>query len=424
MEAPKSPQIPTQAPSGATQIIKNITTDIGDASIFDYTVDFFNQNPLEYEKIKGVLKQLISKFSQDALSHANFCSLFATPANLPNVILKIIGLSDKQVSEAFYKEAKFFKANAMHADIYYQTLLLLYYVGLQKDDQLMRLYTLTLIYAKIYNGRRIGYFPNGCIAEVAAYILNNEFRSSHSFKKYRTPFQLVVEYLAPSLDKTYALRIRSNPFHPTDGLVKIMAQAWTRVDQIFNGVQKHYYAAYEAGNKEVQLTSTGNDSNMQEMVEQTDAIERLADKINRTLLIKKFVLDSENARLISKYIILPPQYINEAEKFLNSLENDEEEDEGLKHLYELALKAFNISDETGICNMHISMYTNKITGNQTDPKIGQFKKLIDDTCRAIFNNVFTQQMYNQQQKIRKLVITLVLFRMKAAICKDTKYDAI
>ncbi len=285
MEAPKSMQPNSQK----TTIIKTDTSaQLDGVSVFDYTANFFETNPLEYEKIKGVFKQLISKFSQDALSHANFCSLFATPGNLPNVILKIIGLSDKQVQEAFFTEAKFYRANAMHADIYYQVLLLMYYISLKKDDQLMRLYILTLMYAKIYNGRRISYFPNGCIAEVASYILNNEFRSSHSFKKYRTPFQLVVEYLAPSLDTTYAMRVRNDPFHPTEGLVKILVQAWTRVDQIFMGVQKHYYAAYAAGNKEIQLTAAGNDNNMQEMVEQTDNIDRLADKINRTLIIKKF----------------------------------------------------------------------------------------------------------------------------------------
>lgn len=420
MEAPKSMQPNSQK----TTIIKTDTSaQLDGVSVFDYTANFFETNPLEYEKIKGVFKQLISKFSQDALSHANFCSLFATPGNLPNVILKIIGLSDKQVQEAFFTEAKFYRANAMHADIYYQVLLLMYYISLKKDDQLMRLYILTLMYAKIYNGRRISYFPNGCIAEVASYILNNEFRSSHSFKKYRTPFQLVVEYLAPSLDTTYAMRVRNDPFHPTEGLIKILVQAWTRVDQIFMGVQKHYYAAYAAGNKEIQLTAAGNDNNMQEMVEQTDNIDRLADKINRTLIIKKFKLDSESARLISKNIILPPQYVDTAEKFFIDYDYDDEDD-GLKQLYELALKAFGISDETGVCNMHIVMYTNKITGNQTDTKILQFKKLIDDTCQAIFKNVFTTQMYNQQQKIRKLVTTLVLFRMKVAICKDTKYDAI
>ncbi len=391
--------------------------------VFDYVENFFKTNPNEYEKIKGVLKQLISKFSQDALSHSNFCSLFATPGNLAGVILKIIGLSEKQLAEAFYSTANFFKGHAMHADSYYQTLLLMYYIGLKRDDQLMRLYTLTLIYVKIYNGRRIAYFPNGCIPEVASYILNNDFRSSHSFKKYRTPFHLVVEYLAPSLDNTYAMRIRNEPFHDTDGLVKIMAQAWARMDQIFMGVQKHYYAAHAAGLKDIQMTSSVDDNNMQEMVEQNNSsVDKLADKINRTLLLKKYKLDSENARLITRSMILPPHYLDEVEKFLNDFTQDD--DEGLKHLYESVLTAFNIYDETGICNMHISSYTTKISGNQTDPKIGQFKKLVDETCRAIFKDVFTTQVYNQQQKIRKLVITMILFRMKVAVCKDTKYDAI
>jgi hypothetical protein len=390
--------------------------------VFDYVENFFKTNPNEYEKIKGVLKQLISKFSQDALSHSNFCSLFATPGNLSGVILKIVGLSEKQLAEAFYSSANFFKGHAMHADSYYQTLLLMYYIALKQDDQLMRLYVLTLIYVKIYNGRRITYFPNGCIPEVASYILNNEFRSSHSFRKYRTPFHLVVEYMAPSLDNTYAMRIRNEPFHDTEGLVKIMAQAWARMDQIFMGVQKHYYAAHAAGLKDVQMTTSSDDNNMQEMAEQNSNFDKLADKINRTLLLKKYKLDSENARLIAKHIILPPQYIDEVEKFLNDFTQDD--DEGLKHLYESVLTAFNIGEETGICNMHISSYATKISGNQTDPKIGQFKKLVDETCRAIFKDVFTTQVYNQQQKLRKLVITMVLFRMKVAVCKDTRYDAI
>jgi hypothetical protein len=394
-----------------------------EANVFSYTENFFENNPEEYEKIKNVFKSLISKFSQDALSHVNFCNLFATPSRLPDVVLKIIGLSESQVANSFYKDAHFFQKNAMHADSYYQVLLLLYYVALKKDDQLMRLYILTLIYVKIFNGRRIAYFPNGCIAEVASYILNNNFRSSHSFKKYRTPFHLVVEYLAPSLDQSYALRIRQTPFDEREGLVKILAQSWARMDQIFMGVQQHYYAAYSAGLKDVQMNATSSENDMLEQNDHSNSIvDKLADKINRTLLLKKYKLDPENQQAISRGIILPSSYILEVEKFLNDFTHDE--DESLKSIYEAALKAFNIHDETGVCNIHIAMYTSKVTGTGTNPEITQFKQFVENVCKTIFGNVFITQVYNQQQKIRKLVITMILFRMKAALCKNTKYDAI
>jgi hypothetical protein len=409
----------------ASGIEENTTMDQNSSppNIFTYTQDFFENNPNEYEKIKNVFKSLISKFSQDALSHINFCNLFATPTRLPEVVLKIIGLSEKQVAHSFYKDAHFFQKNAMHADPYYQVLLLLYYIALNKDDQLMRLYILTLMYVKIFNGRRISYFPNGCIPEVASYILNNNFRSSHSFKKYRTPFHLVVEYLAPSLDQSYALRVRQNPFHEKEGLVKILAQSWARMDQIFMGVQQHYYAAYSAGLKDVQLNNTSSENDMHEQNEHNDStIDKLADKINRTLLLKKYRLDPENEQAISRSIILPNSYIQEVEKFLNDFTQDE--DEGLKSIYEAALKAFNIRDETGVCNIHIFMYTSKVTGTSTGDDMMQFKKLIDKVCGNIFGKIFITQVYNQQQKIRKLVTTMILFRMKVALCKNTKYDAI
>jgi hypothetical protein len=426
MKKTEIPAESTSAPKSSTTsttptvIINQPVSNKNETSIFDYANDFFKNNPDEYNKVKSLLKQVISKFSQDALNHTNFCNLFATPHNLTNVILKILNLSDKQVADAFYKKANFFQGNAMHQDSYYQTLLLLYYVGLKRDDHLMRLYSLTLLYAKMYNGRRITYFPNGCIDEVASYILNNVMRGSHNFKKYRTPFQLVVEYLAPSLDETYAMRIRNDPFHPTDGLIKILVQAWARIDQIFMGVQKHYYSAYNAGNKDVKMVSSTDD--MYEQVDHGTDIEKLADKVNRALFLKKYEIDAENSRLILKNILLPQHYLDKVENFLK--DNTQDEEEILKPIFEAVLSAFHIHDETGICNMNISAYAAKITGNQTDLKITQFKNLVEAICKKIFSEVFTTQVYNQQQKIRRLVITMLLFRIKAALCKNVKYDAI
>jgi hypothetical protein len=401
-------------------ILENLNTPTDGKEVFKYTLDFFLKNPTEYEKVKAILKAVVTKLSQDALSHTTFCNLFATPNNLPDAIFKILNLSARQVADAYYKNG-FYQSNSMHSDSYYHVLLLLYYVGLEKDDQIMRLYALTLIYVKLYNGRKTKYFPKGCIPEIASYIVNNVLRTSHTFKRFKTPFHIVVEYWAPSLDQTYALRIRKNPFDQREGLIKILSQAWSRVDQTFMGIQEHYYHAHANGLQDVSFKSTSNDYEMQEKINQDESLfENLAEKINRTLMIKKHKIDMENLQKISRSLILPVPYIEKTEQYFNDFEDDDAD--GLRPIFESILKAFNLTDESSICNMHISATATKIGGNQTDKNIAVFKNIVDKVCVQIFKDIFTTQTYNQQQKIRKLITTIILFRMKSSVCKDTKYD--
>lgn len=391
--------------------------------VFSYVEDFFKNNPAEYEKVKNILKQIITKLSQDSLNNVTFCDLFATPNKISDIILKILNISANQLAEGFYA-IHFFKGNAMHSNPYYHVLLLLYYIGLKKDDQIFRLYCLTLIYIKLYNGRKIKYFPNGCIPEIASYIVNNNLRASHSFKKYKTPFHLIVEYLAPSLDQSYALRIRNNPFHENEGIIKIMDQSWNRIDQIFMGIQKYYYAAHAAGLKDATVGTITNDNEMQELVAQNNSrYENLAEKVNRTILLKKFRLTPDEAKKISQNLVLPQQYLDIAEKFIDDLTLVDEDDH-MKQVYELLFSTFEIKDETDICNINISQLTTKITSTQGNDKMASFKKVVDAICNQIYKNVFSVQSYNQQQKLRKLIITLLIYRMKAVLCKNVKYDAL
>ena len=134
-----------------------------------------------------------------------------------------------------------------------------------------------------------------------------------------------------------------------------------------------------------------------------------------------FKIDNQNIQKMSRVIILPVQYFEQVEKYMNDFEDDEEGD-GLRALYETILRAFVLADEPSVCNIHISAMVNKIAGIQTNPTITSFKQMVDRICTNIFKDIFNTQTYNQQQKIRKMVTTIILFRMKASICNNPQYD--
>ena len=377
---------------------------------FKYVEDFFNKNPQEYEKIKNIFKQIIVKLANNAQNHDSFCHFFATPTNMPQVILKSLNMSESQLANGFYKIG-FAKQNNMQTDSYYHVLSLLYYIANNKNDKDMRLFCITLMYVKLYNGRLTKYFPQGCVKDIASYVVNNMLRASHSFRKFNTPFHLVIEYLAPSLDETYANSIKNNPFDPRNGLIKLLTQAWARLDQIFVGIKNHYYEAHSEG-KQLSVNSSNKDQD--ESVENfSGVIDRLSDKIIRTLQLKELTFnDDQKSELIKNGVS------NLAITKLEELFNNEDYYDDMKTINELLMTYFNLIDETKVCQMHVLYNSQKATSVMSDKHIMEYKKYMDSYLNKLFPQLTgsTSNMF----KLRNYFTTIVLYRMKLALCKDAR----
>ena len=356
------------------------------------------ENHLLYDEVKNLLRAIITKLNNDSANGSSFCDILKTPDGLAARLLKVFGINDRQCLDAFEKIG-FFKGNRMYADLYYQTLSLLYYVGVLKNDILLRQYVITLMYIKIFNGRKYKWMPNGCQEDIAQYLIANVFRNSHTFKKYPNPFMAIINYFAPTLDNTYYPYVKRDPANPNNGIVVILKQAWVRMDQVFAGVKDHYYEAYRAGNR-ISVSSQAGLGNTGQEVDSIEfsKVEHLVQKIQRTLMFKPPVLAPDDLNYLkSSMYMVSDLFISKVQEYLN----EEESEDDIKNILELFFSVLGIQQESSLCTLNIVQSVNGITNAKgNNVKITHLKTYIDSLLNAIFKGV-TSASSSQLLKLRK-----------------------
>lgn len=368
-----------------------------------------------YKEIHNMLKRHIVTLNNESMGHSSFCNALKTPKHLDKALLKIFGISDRQCNQAFI-EIGFHPSHAMYSDIYYQTLLLVYYIGVRSDDDLLRIFCTTLIYVKLFNGRQYKFMPNGCQEEIAHYLIENVFRKSKVFAKHRSPFSAITQYFAPTIDTKYNDQIRKDPGHPSKGLIVILAQSWNRMEQTFMGIQKHYYKAYNDGMRQVVGEGTGGQG---EEVDRLDGakITSFVEKLQRNMVHREPELsDSDKKVLKSAPYAVKDSFILSVEDFLN----DESSENDLKNIYEMLFTITN-KHEGNICELNIYKTVNDITnakGNNKD--ITKFKKYIDTMLDQMYKGIMKTGSTSLKLKLRKILIIIIVFRAVKAFCPKTK----
>jgi len=373
-----------------------------------------------YGEIETLLKRIVSTIYSQSLNHSTFCDSLSTPGKLTNHLLKVFGVTDRQLSKAF-EEIGFFKGNRMYADLYYQTLTILYYIGIKADDDIIRMYSLVLINIKIFNGRKYKYMPNGCQPEIAEYLINQVFRSSKVLKKYPNPFNAITEYLAPNIENKYSDSIKKDPAHPIKGLVMIISQSWNRIDQMFMGVQKEYYKAWENSDKKgIMSNIKGVDG---EEIDRLDnnKVSSMVNKVQKNLITKghnKLTNDDIKYLKASPYGI-SNLFLSKTEDFLNETLNDDD----IHNIYEILFDIVKIVDESRLCSINIVQIVDKLSGTRSGT--GNIKKLknhIDEMLKLIFGKNILQSSVSQLLKLRKIILLILLLRAKRSICKKAKFE--
>lgn len=380
----------------------------------DFAADFVIENQALYNEMFNLLKNIITRLNQDSMSSSSFCSVIKTPEGVAKPLLKIFNLSDRQMLDAFEKIG-FVKHSRMYSNLYYQTLSLVYYIGVKNQDAVLRQYAIALIYVKLFNGRKYKWMPNGCQEEIAQYMMTNILRGSHTFKKYPNPFLAIVSSLTPALDTKYYPYVKDHPADISHGLISILKNGWNRMDQIFRGIKDHYYEAYR--NNDKILLSSQNNQYASDMVEVSEeVIHKLIDKIQKTSMMSDTNLTFEDKSYLKQTYFVSEAFIDKTEQVLNDMDDD------VRNVYELLFSVMKVNEST-ICGIHITSSASKISGAKgNDQRILKLKQYIDSILNSTYRGILTSSSDSQKLKLRKIVILMILLKGKKAFCRNAKFE--
>jgi len=372
-----------------------------------------------YEDIVGLLKNDMLALNNDSLSHSSFCANLKTPKNLPKELLKRFGLSDRQMLAAF-ESIGFHPSHKMYSDLYYQTLTFVYYIGIKSDDDILRLYALSLMFVKVFNGRKYRYFPLGCQEDIAQYILSR-LREGTVFKKYPSPFIAITQYFAPTIDKTYKKQMQSDPAHPTKGLLKLLMQIWGRIDQVFlKTLQVPYYKAWNDSKKNL-INLAGSDRQGVEVDKMdTSKIEKLVEKSMMNLVHRNNKFTKKDIAFFrGPSLKLKQTFIDQVELFLN----DDINEDDIKNCMELILNILKIQDENNVCSMHVIHSVGKISNTkQKNNDIEKAKKHVDELLKLMYPNMIKTVSNSTLLKLRKTMLIMLVIRFKRSVCNKAEIE--
>ncbi len=377
----------------------------------------FDFDPQLYMRLKQLLVQSAQKIQQQALNHDTFCSTFQVPRALPQELLKLYGMNEREFKQSMEKVG-FVKIHRMYDDIYYQTLCVAYLVGLAKGDENIRKMALLLIDIRIWNGRKLKAFPTFCDPDIARYVLNYELKGNHTLKKAGSSFDYLDKYSIPAVDGKYAPTIADNLDSHTEGLRKLIETNYSRFVQLFRSVRDAYYRAQKDGKKEIISGQYKNQYGEGEMVETRESfsgnIERLTDKILKNAMIKRNVL----MRPESKEVFKDKFNVSEASlRKINDWFMDEANEDEIKYLYELIFTNLKPKNESDICQYDTPFLANKITSAKKDKHLLKAKEILDHVLLSIlgtkFNTLGKQNLY----RLRGMVAYAFIINSKLLLCK-------
>jgi len=187
-------------------------------------------DPSIITQIHKELSKIVSDaYTQSMKSDEGYCFKFTLPITSVLNLFNILKLDQKLVGKSFQIDWKFPNHAIMYNDPYYQVLLLVLYLGLQRKDNQMVNNSLLVLLQKLWNGRKYAYFK-WCDKRIMNYVVNHMVSQKHNVAKYDTPLALLKDYFVPTLLKKYAPEIDKDIFR----LRQLFMQSWARLDQMFS----------------------------------------------------------------------------------------------------------------------------------------------------------------------------------------------
>jgi hypothetical protein len=378
----------------------------------------FHQDPQLLVHLKQILTFTMQKVAQHAINHETFCDAFWIPDKLPNELLKLYGMTTREMQDAMAKIG--FHLNRMYLDPYYQALCIAYLIGLEFDDDSIRKLAIFLIDIKIWNGRKYRAFRTYCDSDTARYVLNYVISGRHSLKKIPngSAFTYLDSYSVPAIDKTYKDRIANNLDHPTKGLRVLIETNYGRIVQLFRSLREAYYKTMKEGKKEIISGTYKNQYGEGDMVETRESftgnIERLVDKIEKNAMLRKNILLQPQVKSILKKTF---NVSDSGIKKINDWLEEEDNQNEVKYFFELLFTTLKPKNESDICKYDVTSLGNKITSSKKDQNLIKAKTIIDHILKEILGDKFETLGYQNKSYLRRMVAQSLVAYGKVLLCK-------
>ena len=378
-----------------------------------------NEDEEYYLKIKQVLSTAVSRLTKHARDHETFCDFFNLSSEPHKYLLKLFGLSEAELKQEMAK-INFYPGHRQLGDSYYQTLSLTFLIGLYKDDEILRIVSLILISARLWNGMVKKFFTRGCSEDIARYVQQYLIQNNSDYKRYGTPFAFVVNYLAIRINETFSSYVRQNAADPKTGLVKILKSIQPSLLSLFKGtLAKRYYEAYEKGLKETSVSSHQNAyDGGGDMIETRESfknlLEQMVDKLEKNIILASNILLSDDAKSILKRKFA---LSDSAIKKINDWFEDDENSDDIKMLTEYLIQGIRPETEEQFCSMTIDVLANQIGNSKKNAhfiKIKDYRKLI---AKAIFGPAIEDANASSYSRILNIISYSILIYIKKLICK-------
>ncbi len=368
-------------------------------------------------QLKNKMAQEFHSIHQHSMSQDTLCDKFKTPHGISKELLVMFGMNERELKQSMEKIG-FVKQHRMYNNIYYQTLAVVYLIGLDKDDELIRKASILLMEIQIWNGRWIRRFPQYCDPDIMRYVINYSLKGNHTLKKSGTAYNYLANFSAPAIDLKYSKTIPSNLDSHTEGLRKLVDTAYSRIAQIFTSVAEHYYRLYKSGTKEIISGQYQNQYGEGDMVEARESfsgnIERIIDKMQKNAMLKRNILTAP----ASKKILKDKWNMGDAAiKKMNDWFEDDDNEEEIKYFFELVFTKLKPQNETDVCKFEVNKLSELVTGARKDPQLLKAKEILEHMIMAIAGDNYNRVGIQSKYKMRNFASYGFMIYAKTLLCK-------
>ena len=397
-------RIPDALPAGSFQKLP---------AAFEWSIKKLDTNPEIVSKIIHLLSGIITRLGQASINFELFTQGVRPPQNLDQELLQLVGLTPDGIKRAAM-EIGFSIKNPMHMDTYYIVLMYLYYYGCRIDNKFLRELCLTMLFVKLYRGRIYKFWKNGSDDTTTRYVISSKLRATNIAKVYPNTFDAIVSVWAPRIDAKYWNTVKEHPAHPLRGMLSILIAGYTRLNQAYVGLAKHYYDSFNAGYK---TGSTKTDD--EQMVERNSLshVQLISDNVYNSITYSHTPVSDMDREYINQTLRLSHIEISRFEDYIKSPEHADEVKQTIELLV-LILKSENAND---IANINITGEANSIASARAKNLNAKLKDKIDNSLRIVYGNGILGASPAQVLKIRKCYILLYLLKIKQAYVKKSYY---
>jgi len=380
----------------------------------------FHHDPQLLAKLKRQLSMAGQKVAQHSINHESFCDRFLIPNQLPSELIKLYGVSEKEMKH-FMQKIGFVSFNRMYAQAYYQAFAISYLIGLEFDDINIRKLSIFMTVIKVWNGRKMRIFKRYCDPEIAKYVVNYELQGNHTYLKGgRNNFEFIDRYNVPAFEKTYGApnKIADNLDSFTEGLRKIVEMEHSKIIQLFRSMGKAYYKVYREGKKEVTNDKYGQTYEDGDMVEQKETfsgvVERLVDKIEKNSMLKRNVVMRPEAQEVMK---AKSNISSKGIQQLNDWIENEDNSEEVRYFFELLFSTLKPKNESDLCQVDVHVLVTKVTSSKKDPNMVKAKEILDHMLISVLGDKFKSLGSQRIAQLKMIAGYAMIIHMKLMLCK-------